>query len=81
MFQVGSTKDQRLTWKWVELKLKSMKSFGKFLQIAGLVLLPVAILMELSNALGRSGVAEMLIMLVAGATAFWLGRLIEGHAD
>ena len=57
-----------------------MKSFGKFLQITGLVLLPAAILMELANVLGRNGVAEMLIMLVAGAAAFWLGRLIEGYA-
>ena len=57
-----------------------MKSFGRFLQFSGLVLLPAAILMELSNLLGRNGVAEMLIMLVAGAAAFWLGRLIEGYA-
>lgn len=58
-----------------------MKSLGKLLQIAGLILLPVAILMELSNSLGRNGLAEMLYMLIAGAAAFWLGRLIEGYSS
>jgi hypothetical protein len=57
-----------------------MKSLGKLLQIAGLVLLPLAMLMEISDLLGRRGVAEMLLMLIAGAVAFGLGRLIEGYA-
>ena len=58
----------------------SMKSLGKLLQIAGLVLLPLAMLMEISDLLSRRGVAEMLLMLIAGAAAFGLGRLIEGYA-
>jgi hypothetical protein len=58
-----------------------MKSVGKTLQLVGLVLLPVAMLLELSGALGReSGVADMLLMLVFGAAAFALGRFIEGYA-
>ncbi len=57
-----------------------MKSLGKLLQIVGLVLLPLAMLMEISDLLGRQGVAEMLLMLIVGVAAFVLGRLIEGYA-
>ena len=60
--------------------IPAMKSLGRLLQIGGLVLLPLAMLMELSGQLGRSGVAELLLMLVVGAGAFVLGRLIEGYA-
>ena len=60
--------------------MNGLRSLGRLLQIGGLVLLPVAMLMELSGQLGRRGVAELLIMLVAGAAAFGLGRLIEGYA-
>ncbi len=60
--------------------MNGLKSLGRLLQIGGLVLLPVAMLMELSGQLGRRGVAELLIMLVAGAAAFGLGRLLEGYA-
>ena len=58
-----------------------MKVLGKLLQVFGLLLLPLAMMLELSGVLGReSGLAEMLIMLVCGASAFFLGRLIEGYA-
>ena len=57
-----------------------MKSLGRLLQIGGLILLPLAMLMELTGQLGRRGVAELLLMLVAGAAAFMLGRFIEGYA-
>ena len=57
-----------------------VKSLGRLLQIGGLVLLPVAMLMELSGQLGRRGVAELLLMLLAGVAAFALGRLLEGYA-
>jgi len=57
-----------------------VKALGRLLQIGGLVLLPVAMLLELSGQLGRRGVAELLLMLVAGAAAFGLGRLLEGYA-
>ena len=45
-----------------------------------MILLPLAMFMELSGQLGRRGVAELLLMLVAGAVAFMLGRFIEGYA-
>ena len=61
--------------------MNGLRSLGRLLQIGGLVLLPVAMLMELSGQLGREdGVAQLLIMLVAGAAAFGLGRLLEGYA-
>tara|TARA_Y100000758_G_C15862681_1_gene353554 strand:+ start:120 stop:296 length:177 start_codon:yes stop_codon:yes gene_type:complete len=57
-----------------------MKSLGKLLQVGGLVVLPVAMLMELTGMLGDRALTQMLIMLVVGAVAFILGRLIEGYA-
>lgn len=60
--------------------MNGLRSLGRLLQIGGLILLPVAMLMELSGQLGRRGVAELLIMLLAGAAAFGLGRLLEGYA-
>lgn len=58
-----------------------MKLVGKSLQLVALVLLPLAMLLELSGALGRdSGVADLLLMLVFGAVAFALGRFLEGYA-
>jgi hypothetical protein len=58
-----------------------MRSFGRLLQFAGLVILPLAMLLEISGSLGRSGgVSQMLVMLVVGACAFFLGRLVEGYA-
>lgn len=54
---------------------------GRSLQLFALVLLPVAIVLELTGLLGRSfGLNEMLIMLIAGSAAFLLGRLVEGYA-
>ena len=58
-----------------------MRALGRMLQIFGLILLPLAMFMQLSDMLGRRiGLDQMLIMLVAGAAAFCLGRLIEGYA-
>ena len=56
-----------------------MKSLGKLLQVGGLVVLPVAMLMELTGMLGDRALTQMLLMLVVGAVAFILGRLIEGY--
>ena len=58
-----------------------MKVLGKALQLVGLVLMPVAMTLELTGALGRdSGIADMLLMLAFGAAAFTLGRFVEGYA-
>ncbi len=56
-----------------------MKSIGQFLQLTGLVILPVAMYMEVTGNLGRKGVSEMVILLVFGAAAFGVGRIVEGY--
>jgi hypothetical protein len=58
-----------------------MKALGRLLQWFALAVLPLAMLLELTGALGRSfHVSQMLIMLVLGLSAFYLGRIIEGYA-
>jgi hypothetical protein len=57
-----------------------MRTIGRGLQLFGLVILPLAMVLELSKFLGRDfGVSDMVIMLVAGAAAFLMGRIIEGY--
>jgi hypothetical protein len=59
-----------------------MRSLGRGLQVFALVLLPLSMLMQVSNVLGRQlHVSEMVIMLTCGIAAFILGRLIEGYAS
>ena len=48
------------------------------MQILGLAILPLAMVLELSGHLGRRGVSEMLLMMVFGCAAFYLGRYLEG---
>ena len=58
-----------------------MKAFGRFLQMIGLAVLPIAMFLELNTGLGRAfHLSEMVIMLVFGVAAFLLGRIIEGYA-
>ncbi len=58
-----------------------MKPIGRFLQYVGLFLLPLSMVLELTDTLGRSfGVSQMVIMLIFGFCAFQLGRYLEGHA-
>jgi hypothetical protein len=58
-----------------------MRTLGKALQMFALALLPLAMLMEMTDMLGRDrGLSDMVIMLVAGVIAFMLGRIIEGYA-
>lgn len=54
-----------------------MRPLGKTLQLFGLVFLPLAIVMQMGEAIS---LGQMLMMMVAGATSFWLGRLLEGYA-
>lgn len=53
-----------------------MLVLARLLQYAGLILPPLAIVLQLMNAID---VRDMLMMLVAGLAAFWLGRLVEGY--
>ena len=61
-----------------------MRPFARLLQIVGLVLPPLALVMQLlKDGHGRPlvSVGQMLTMLVAGVSAFWLGRIIEGYSQ
>jgi hypothetical protein len=61
---------------------RTMRAFGRLLQIAGLVLLPLAMVLQLTDSLGRAlHVSEMLIMLLFGVAAFYAGRIVEGYAS
>jgi hypothetical protein len=61
-----------------------MKTFGKLLQVAGLVLLPVSMMMQLTGGIraptGGFSVSAMLLMMVFGVVLFSLGRLLEGFS-
>ncbi len=59
-----------------------MRAFGRGLQILGLVSLPVGMVMEWAGQLGRAGgLSQLLIVMVFGFVAFYLGRLLEGYAQ
>ena len=61
-----------------------LRSFGKFLQILALVILPVAMVIQLTREMRATtevtNLSVMLIFLVFGAVMFGLGRVIEGYA-
>jgi hypothetical protein len=51
------------------------------MQVAALIALPVAMVLELSDALGREfHVSQMVYMLIFGVILFSVGRLLEGYA-
>ena len=52
------------------------------MQMAAMIILPLAMLLELTGSLGRSfGVSQMVIMLVFGIAVFSCGRLLEGYGS
>ena len=55
----------------------SMQVLGGILQRLALLALPIGIVLELTNSIT---LGEMLLMMLAGATAFAVGRIIEGYA-
>jgi hypothetical protein len=61
-----------------------MRALGKLMQVAGLVLLPASMVMELSQELrapiGMSSVSAMLLLMCFGVALFALGRFVEGYA-
>lgn len=59
-----------------------MSIVGRFLQVVGLIILPVSLIIEASGGLGRdSGVGDMLVMMIFGAALFGLGRMIGSYAQ
>ncbi len=51
---------------------------GRALQFFGLILVPFALYYGLKGGAARGVAQRELMMLAAGALAFWLGRGIEG---
>lgn len=58
-----------------------MGTIGRWLQILALILLPLAIILELSGQLGRNPLSDLLMITLFGATAFYLGRVLEGYGS
>jgi hypothetical protein len=63
-----------------------MRSFGKLLQVLGLVLLPLGMMMQLTVGVraptgGGFSVSAMLLLMILGATLFGVGRIIEGYGS
>ena len=57
------------------------RSFGRFLQLIGLVILPICIVLEVTGLLNRdSGIADLLLAMVFGLSLFYVGRVVEGYA-
>jgi hypothetical protein len=54
-----------------------VRAFGRSLQLLVLGLLPLSIFLELTHAITQG---QMLMMLVAAACAFAIGRILEGYA-
>jgi hypothetical protein len=61
------------------------RNLGKLMQILALMLLPAAMLMQLTSGLriatGASSVSMMLILMLFGIALFGLGRMIEGFGS
>ena len=57
-----------------------LRRFGKLMQLAGLVILPVAMLVQVTSEMRTSSISVMLILMVFGAAVFALGRIVEGYA-
>jgi hypothetical protein len=61
-----------------------MRTLGKLLQVAGLVVLPFAMMMQLTAGVraptgGGFTVSAMLLMTVLGVGLFSIGRILEGY--
>jgi hypothetical protein len=54
-----------------------MRVIGRFGQVLGLAVPPLAILLQLNQSIS---LGQMLSMLLFAACAFWIGRIMEGYA-
>jgi hypothetical protein len=62
-----------------------LATLGKLLQIAGLVTLPLAMVMQVTGGIRADtgqgfSVSAMLLLTVLGVVLFSMGRLLEGYA-
>jgi len=54
-----------------------MRELGRGLQLLGLVLPPLAMVMQLAEAVS---LGQMLTMLLAAVCCFGIGRIVEGYS-
>ena len=61
-----------------------MRTLGKSLQVAGLVILPFAMVMQVTGGIraptGGFTVSAMLLLMLFGVALFGVGRVLEGYA-
>ena len=61
-----------------------MRALGRMLQHLGLILPPVAILLQLAPGNAKGGavitLGQMLVLLVIAVCVFLIGRILEGYA-
>jgi hypothetical protein len=58
-----------------------LRQIGKLMQVAALVLLPVAMLMQITSGMRANSVSAMLLLLLFGIGLFGVGRVVEGFAN
>jgi hypothetical protein len=62
-----------------------VRTIGKLLQVVGLVLLPFAMMMQLTGGVraptgGGFSVSAMLLLMLFGVVLFSCGRILEGYS-
>jgi hypothetical protein len=57
-----------------------MYTVGRLSQLAALALLPLAMFLELTGALGEHGLSEMLKIMIFGFVLFYTGRILQGYS-
>jgi hypothetical protein len=62
-----------------------MRTFGKLLQVAGLVILPFAMVMQVTGGIraptGGFSVSAMLLLMLFGVLLFCCGRILEAYGQ
>ncbi len=62
-----------------------MRTFGKLLQVAGLVILPLAMVMQVTGGIraptGGFSVSAMLLLMLFGVLLFSCGRIVEAYGQ
>jgi hypothetical protein len=60
-----------------------IRTLGKLMQVTGMVILPVAMVMQLTDGIrapvGGFTVSTMLLLMISGVAMFMLGRIVEGY--
>lgn len=57
------------------------RTIGKAMQVFALMLLPAAMVMQVTTAMRASSLSVMLLMMLFGIALFGLGRIVEGYGS